>query len=143
MLFTCLVPYQTYWRICLGANKWIFVENRKNCPFWRHFCSSILGTNGFMKSKVCKYRWYKNQGENKKDCHANLFYLPHTQIFPQFLQSFAHFRGRQIKISKFSHLIPFSISQSFPSNKNNWSIYIYFHASGYFVSFLNSRFKFY
>ena len=32
--------YQTYWRICLGANMWFFWKSRKTCTVWRHFWST-------------------------------------------------------------------------------------------------------
>ncbi len=37
MFFTIFIPYQTYRRICSGANNWFFWKNAKNSPVWRHF----------------------------------------------------------------------------------------------------------
>ena len=130
MFFTVFIPYQTYRRICSGANKWFFWKNVKNCPVWRHFYSTNIWTNGFIKSDVCKYRWHNNQRKNKKNGWGNSSYLKHTPIFPQFVPFFAHFLGQNIKMSIFFCLIPFPISQSFRLNIKSWSIYTYFHASG-------------
>ena len=130
MFFTIFIPYQTYRRICSGANKWFFWKNVKNCPFWRHFCNTNQWTDGFIKCNVCKYRWHNNQRKNEKNCGGNWNCLRHTPICPQFVPFFAHFQGRKIEKSNFFCLIPFSISQAFPLNIKSWSTYIFFQASG-------------
>ena len=130
MFFTIFIPYQTYWRICSGQINDFFWKNKKNCPFWRHFCNTNKWTKCFIKCNVCKYRWHNNQRKNEKNGWGNLNYLRHTLIFPQFVPFFAHFPGLKIEMSKYFCLIPFSISQSFPLNIKSWSTYIYFHASG-------------
>ena len=130
MFFTIFIPYQTYWCICSGQIYDFFWKNKENCPFWRHFYSTRIWTTGFIMSNVCKYRWHNNLRKNEKNGRGNSTYLKHTPIFPQFVPLFAHIRGRKIKMSTFFHIIPFSISQSFPSSIKIWSTYTYFHASG-------------
>jgi len=94
IFFTIFIPYQTYWRICLGQINDFFRKNKKNCPFRRHLWSTSIWTTGFIKPNVCKYRWHNNQKKNKKNGRGNSSYLKHTQICPQFVPFFAHFPGR-------------------------------------------------
>ena len=59
--------YQTYWRICSGQINDFLWKNKKNSPFWRHFCSTNFWTKCFFKSNICKYRWHNNQRKSKKN----------------------------------------------------------------------------
>ena len=54
MFFATSTAYQTYWRICLKQISALFWNEREKCPFWRHFCSTILGAKCFLKPNVWK-----------------------------------------------------------------------------------------
>ena len=130
MLFAILTPYQTYWRICLKQISAVFSKKLENCPFWRHFGSTILGAHGFLKPNVWACWWHENWGKNEKKRSGNSSYVPHTHFFPQIVPLFAHFWGQKIEMSTFFPVIHCSISQWCPLSKKRWSTYNHFYASG-------------